>query len=166
MPPQLSDTVLWVGCSIAVAVPGSPGHIRHINVSPPVSPAPGHYAVSRDGIHYTADPQEQEWVRASLTLLGMCVLLSYTGTARLRWHCSPSTRAYCLCNYDAIRQPTARLETDAKLAGWGSEGHGETSRSSPYNDPGLGGARRTEPGCGGGLRRCQAHKTEWSEGRG
>lgn len=51
---------------IAVAVPGSPGQIRHINVSPPRSPAPGHYAVSRDGIHYTADPQEQEWVAEAM----------------------------------------------------------------------------------------------------
>lgn len=44
---------------VAVAVPGSPGRIRHTNVSSPASPTPGQYAVARDGIHYAVDPNEQ-----------------------------------------------------------------------------------------------------------
>lgn len=39
-----------------------------------------------------------------------------THTVRLRWHCSPSTGAYWLCNYEAIRQLPAAFCLRRKAA--------------------------------------------------
>lgn len=50
---------------VAVIVPGSPGRIVHVTTSLN-SPAPGHYSVARDGIHYGPDPNQEEWVAEAL----------------------------------------------------------------------------------------------------